>query len=157
MRHRIVVTTGFILLWVLAVMTAVVAEALWFAQPDVVRGDPASIERHLVQQLNDATDDRRLGSAALVLVHHGNVAAKRGFGVANSETQSPVKTDQTLYQMASVSKAVTAWGVMKLVEQGRLGLDEPVMRYLERWRFPGSDAHRDKVTVRHLLSHTAGI
>jgi CubicO group peptidase (beta-lactamase class C family) len=56
-----------------------------------------------------------------------------------------------------VSKAVTAWGVMKLVEEGRIGLDEPVMRHLQRWRFPGSDAYRDRVTVRHLLSHTAGI
>ncbi len=46
---------------------------------------------------------------------------------------------------------------MRLVEEGRLGLDEPVMRHLKRWRFPGSEAYRDKVTVRHLLSHTAGL
>ena len=68
-----------------------------------------------------------------------------------------METDRTLYQVASVSKAVTAWGVMKLVEEGRLGLDEPVVRHLTRWRSPGSEAHRDNVTVRHLLSHTAGL
>jgi len=65
--------------------------------------------------------------------------------------------ERTLYQVASVSKLVTAWGVMKLVQDGRLGLDEPVLRYLKRWRFPGSPAFREKVTVRHLLSHTAGL
>jgi len=46
---------------------------------------------------------------------------------------------------------------MKLVEEGRLSLDEPVLRHLKRWRFPGSEAYRGKVTVRHLLSHTAGL
>lgn len=157
LRRNILVTVGVILLWTLTVFAVVLAEAFWFAHPAVVRGDVASIENHLVRKLNDAGEDRRLGSAALVLVHDGKIAAKHGFGVANGETQSPAKTDRTLYQMASVSKAVTAWGVMKLVEEGKLGLDEPVMRHLKRWRFPGSDARREKVTVRHLLSHTAGL
>jgi len=157
LRHKVLVTVGSILLWTLAVAAVVFAEAIWFAHPSVVRGELASIENHLVRKLGDAAENKKLGSAALVLVQGGKVAAKHGFGVANVETQAPVKTDQTLYQMASVSKAVTAWGVMRLVEEGRLGLDEPVMRYLRRWRFPGSDARRDKVTVRHLLSHTAGL
>ena len=155
--NNILITVGLILLWTLTVFAAVFAEAFWFAHPAVVRGNLASIENHLVQKLNDASRNQRLGSAALVLVHDGKIAARHGFGVADDETRSPVKTDQTLYQMASVSKAVTAWGVMKLVEEGRLDLDEPVMRHLKRWRFPGSDAHRDKVTIRHLLSHTAGL
>jgi len=157
MRLKILVTMGLILLWALAVIAVVFAEAFWFARPAVPRGDLAAIENHLVQKLSDATVDQRLGSAALVLVQGGKIAAEHGFGVANAETQAPVKTDQTLYLVASVSKAVTAWGVMKLVEEGKLSLDEPVMRYLTRWRFPGSDAYRDKVTIRHLLSHTAGL
>jgi CubicO group peptidase (beta-lactamase class C family) len=146
-----------ILLWALAVIAAVLAEASWFAHPAVARGDLASIENHLVQKLGDATADKKLGSAALVLIQGGRIAAEHGFGVANVETQAPVKPDRTLFQLASVSKAVTAWGVMKLVEEGKIGLDELVMRHLKRWRFPGSEAHRDKVTVRHLLSHTAGL
>jgi CubicO group peptidase (beta-lactamase class C family) len=157
LRHNILVKAGLILLWALAVGAVVFAEAFWFARPAVVRGDLASIENHLVQKLRDAADDKRLGSAALVLVHGGQIAAEHGFGVAKAETQAPVKTDQTLYRVASVSKAVTAWGVMKLVEEGKLSLDGPVMPYLKRWRFPGSEAYHDKVTVRHLLSHTAGL
>lgn len=157
LRHKILVTTGLILLWVLAVVAVVFVEALWFAHPAVSRGDLASVENHLVQKLRDAAAQQKLGSAALVLVQGGRVAAEHGFGVANAETQTPVTTDQTRFQFASASKAVTAWGVMKLVEEGKLGLDEPVMRHLKRWRFPGSEAYRDKVTVRHLLSHTAGL
>ncbi len=156
-RHRILVASGLILLWVLAVLAAVLVEAWWFPHPAVVRGDLVSIENHMVRKLGDAVRDKRLGSAGLVLIHGGEIAAEHGFGVANAETQAPVETDRTLYQVASVSKAVTAWGVMKLVEEGKLSLDGPVMPHLERWQFPRSEQHRDKVTVRHLLSHTAGL
>jgi CubicO group peptidase (beta-lactamase class C family) len=155
--RKILATIGLIALWILFVAALVLAEAFWFPNPSVTRGETASIENHLVQALGKAAENKKLGSASLVLIEDGKIAARHGFGVASIETRAPVKTDRTLYQMASVSKAVTAWGVMKLVEEGRLGLDEPVMRYLKRWRFPGSDAHRDKVTVRHLLSHTAGL
>lgn len=157
MRRKILVTLGLILLWTLAVIAVVFAEAFWFAEPAVTRGDLASIKQHLMQKLNDAAANRRLGSAALALVQNGKIVAEHGVGLANAETQAPVQTDRTLYLVGSVSKAVTAWGVMKLVEEGKLGLDEPVMPHLKRWRFPGSEAYRDKVTVRHLLSHTAGI
>lgn len=157
LSRKIPATIGLILLWTLAVIALVFAEALWFAHPSVVRGDLASIENHLVRKLGDAANDKRLGSAALVLVQDGKIAAEHGFGVADAETRAPVDTGRTLYRVASVSKAVTAWGVMKLVEEGKLSLDEPVTRRLKRWRFPGSEQHRDKVTVRHLLSHTAGL
>jgi CubicO group peptidase (beta-lactamase class C family) len=143
--------------WTLLVIAVVSAEAFQFARPDVERGNFSSIENHLVERLNGAIEDRTLGSATLALVRNGDIAARHGFGTSDGETRSPVRTDQTLYQLASVSKAVTAWGVMKLVQEGKVGLDEPVMRYLTRWRFHGSDARRDKVTVRHLLSHTAGL
>ncbi|MCI0391278.1 MAG: beta-lactamase family protein [Acidobacteria bacterium] len=96
MRHKILFTIGLILLWTLAVIAVVFAEAIWFAQPAVTRGDSASIEKHLVQKLSDETVNRSLGSAALVLVQGGKIAAEHGFGVANAETQAPVKTDQTL-------------------------------------------------------------
>lgn len=157
MLRKISVTIGLILLWALVVSAVLAAEAAWFAQPSVSRGDLASIENHLVQKLDEAAKNKRLGAAALVLVNNGEIVAEHGFGIANAETGAPVKTDQTLFQLASVSKAVTAWGVLKLVEEGRIGLDEPVLSYLKRWRFPGSEAYRDRVTVRHLLSHTAGL
>jgi CubicO group peptidase (beta-lactamase class C family) len=46
---------------------------------------------------------------------------------------------------------------MALVEQGRVDLDEPAARYLSRWRLPESEFDNDQVTVRRLLSHTAGL
>jgi CubicO group peptidase (beta-lactamase class C family) len=155
--HKFLVTLSLILLWAIAVIAVVFAEAFWFASPAVDRGDIASIENHLVQKLHEATVKKNLGCAALVLIQDGKIAAEHVFGVANAETQTGVNPDQTLFRIASVSKAVTAWGVMKLVEEGRLSLDEPILPHLKRWRFPGSEIYRDKVTVRQLLSHTAGL
>lgn len=150
MRRRFQVALA-IALWVLTVIAAVFAEAFWLGPRATPRGDFAAIEQRLVQKLEEAEGDRRLGSAALVLIHRGRIATTRSFGV---EKGNP---ERTRFLLASVSKAVTAWGVMKLVEDGRIGLDEPVLRHLKRWRFPGSSTDCEKVTVRHLLSHTAGL
>ena len=156
MWFKILVTVGWIALWALTVIAVVLIDAFWFARPAVPRGDLEAIESYLVQKLDQA-NNQTLGSAALILVQGGEIVAKQSFGIANAETQTSVKLDQTLYQLASVSKVVTAWGVMKLVEEGSLALDEPAVSYLTRWQFPASNGYRDKVTVRHLLSHTAGL
>ena len=65
--------------------------------------------------------------------------------------------DETLFQVASLSKWVTAWAVMTLVESGKVDLDAPVSRYLTRWHLPESEFDNDGVSVRRLLSHTAGL
>lgn len=152
---KIVTTIGWIALWSILVIAVVLAEALWFAHPVAQPGNLAEIEQHLVQKLSHATDVE-LGSAALILIQDGEIATTHPFGIADVETQAPVQLNQTLYQLASVSKLVTAWGVMKLAEDGMLALDKPVSHYLTRWQFPESE-YRDQVSVRHLLSHTAGL
>ncbi|MEP2494423.1 MAG: serine hydrolase domain-containing protein, partial [Parasphingorhabdus sp.] len=64
---------------------------------------------------------------------------------------------QTVFQVASLGKWLTAWGVMALVEDGKIGLDEPVSTYVSRWQLPASQFDASGVTVRRLLSHTAGL
>jgi CubicO group peptidase (beta-lactamase class C family) len=93
---------------------------------------------------------------AVALVHHGRGVWAAGFGVADRTTGQPV-TAATRFQAASVSKPVTAWGVLRLVEQGRIGLDEPIVGHLRRWRPPPSPFDAAGLTVRRLLSHTAGL
>lgn len=151
------VVAAVTLVWAAVVIAFFVAEAYWWRRPPVTRGDLRSIESHLAGRLEDAAEDRRLGSAALALMHDGQIVAMRGFGVANADSGAPVNPERTLYQLASVSKAVSAWGVMTLVEEGKLDLDEPVVRHLTRWRFPGSEPYGGRVTARHLLSHTGGL
>lgn len=91
------------------------------------------------------------GNIALTLIANGQVAgtffASHGHAIDG----------QSLFQVASMSKWLTAWGVMRLAESGRIDLDAPVSRYLKRWKLPPSPFDNDDVTVRSLLSHTAGL
>jgi hypothetical protein len=93
---------------------------------------------------------------AVALVCQGRIAWVVGYGVADQAKGQPV-TSATRFQAASVSEPVTAWGVLRLVEQGRIGLDEPVAGHLRRWCPPSSPFQADGITVRRLLSHTAGL
>ena len=71
--------------------------------------------------------------------------------------ESPVTT-ATLFQAGSISKPVSALGALRLVEQGKLALDEDVNARLVTWKVPENEFTREKkVTLRGLLSHTAGL
>ena len=63
----------------------------------------------------------------------------------------------TIFQVSSMSKFVTAVGVMKLSEMGKINIDSPVNAYIKRWQLPASQFDNSEVTVRRLLSHTAGL
>lgn len=91
------------------------------------------------------------GNVALVLIENGVIAADHYSTAAN-----PVDRD-TIFLAASMSKWITAWAVMKLVEERKLDLDRPVNDYLSRWHLPESEFDNRKVTARRLLSHTAGL
>ena len=101
-----------------------------------------------------ATD--KLPGAAIALIENSAPAVIRTWGLADQARKTPVDKN-TRFNVASVSKAVTSWGVIKLAERGRIELDRPVERYLGDWRLPESAYDHDRVTVRRLLSHTAGI
>lgn len=119
----------------------------WWRPMLAPRGEARTFMAAAVQVL----DARSKGNVAFVLLKNGVV-----FDQHFQSRGAPVNSD-TLFQMASVSKWVTAWGVMKLVEDGRIELDAPVSRYLTRWHLPKGDYSNDGVTIRRLLSHTAGL
>ncbi len=81
----------------------------------------------------------------------------RGFGVADVETERKVTT-QTLFQAASISKPVVAAAALNMVQDGLLDLDEDVNLKLKSWMLPNNKfTEKQPVTLRHLLTHTAGI
>jgi len=80
----------------------------------------------------------------------------RAYGVKDVETNEPVTTE-TLFQAGSISKSVNAMVAMKKVEQGRISLDENINNKLTSWKLPDNEfTAKKKVTLRNLLSHTAG-
>ncbi len=80
----------------------------------------------------------------------------RGYGVREVGQPEPVTPD-TLFQAGSISKPVAAVAVLRLVEQGRLDLDEDVNRYLTSWKVPANGEWQPRVTLRHLLCHGGGL
>jgi CubicO group peptidase (beta-lactamase class C family) len=64
---------------------------------------------------------------------------------------------ETIFQAGSVSKPVTALAALRLVAQGKLELDTDVDEYLRSWRVPPADDWQPRLTIRQLLSHTAGL
>jgi serine-type D-Ala-D-Ala carboxypeptidase/endopeptidase len=90
------------------------------------------------------------------IVADGELVAVRGLGVQDVDTRRPVTPD-SLFRIASMSKAFTALAVLKLRDEGRVTLDAPAETYVPEmrgWRYPTSDSAR--ITVRNLLTHSAG-
>ena len=92
---------------------------------------------------------------AIAIVKDGKVVATRGFGVRKLGNPAPV-TGKTLFEIASNSKAFTAAGLAQLVDEGKLGWDDPVTRHLPGFQM--SDAYvTHTMTVRDLLVHRSGL
>jgi len=88
---------------------------------------------------------------AMTLIENGKISKNFFYSI-----DQPVN-ENTIFPVASISKWVTSFGVLKLVEQGKLDLDKPVDDYLTRWHLPKSAFDNKKVTVRRLLSHSSGL
>ena len=98
---------------------------------------------------------RQVNGLSLAIVQDGRIEA-RVYGVT-SRGGAPV-TDATLFQAGSISKPVAAMGALRLVEQGTLSLDEDVNTRLKSWKVPENEfTATEKVTLRRLLSHSAGL
>ena len=85
------------------------------------------------------------------IVEGGKLVSARGYGQADIELNAPV-TKETVFEIGSMTKQFTATLVMMLVEQGKIGLDDKISKYLDHTPEPWKD-----ITVRHLLTHTSGI
>lgn len=92
----------------------------------------------------------------IALIQKGQTVWSKAYGYADLEKGRKMTTD-TYCRVESISKSVTAWGVMKLVQEGKIELDKPVEQYLQNWEFPESGFSGEQVTVRQLLSHSAGL
>ena len=119
--------------------------AVWIAATGVARAD--------------ATDDfvraqiksQNIPGLSLAVVKDGVLIKAAGYGVADRKTNAPATPD-TVYRIASVSKQFIATGIMLLAQEGRLGVDDPVKKFVA-----DAPAPWDRITIRHLLTHTAGL
>lgn len=92
----------------------------------------------------------------IALIQEGKTVRVDTFGYADLENKIPM-TNDTRCRVESISKSVTAWGVMKLVEEGRIDLDMTLASYLKTWSLPESPYSEEKVTIRQLLNQNSGM
>ena len=92
----------------------------------------------------------------VAVINAGRLEWARGYGVRDADRGDPVEVD-TRFQAASISKPVAALAALRLVESGRLELDADVNAYLTAWRVPATGGWQPRVTLRQLLSHSAGL
>jgi CubicO group peptidase (beta-lactamase class C family) len=119
----------------------------WWHNPITKNKDTDSF----INAVKETTEKEFVGNFAMAIMKDGTVE-KEIFLSHNK----PVDRN-TIFQVSSLSKFVSAVGIMKLVELGKIDLDTPVSQYLKRWQLPPSEFDNEQVTVRRLLSHTAGL
>jgi CubicO group peptidase (beta-lactamase class C family) len=94
---------------------------------------------------------------SIAVIDGGRIAWTRAYGVRDTVDGTPVTVD-TLFQAGSISKPIAALGALRLVKEGKLSLDDDVNAKLKTWRVPDNEFTKDeKVTLRRLMSHTAGL
>jgi CubicO group peptidase (beta-lactamase class C family) len=131
-----------------ALLALGLSSAVAFAGAEASASPPAPTEK--IDQIFAPVAGKDLPGAAVVVVKDGIVVHSKAYGLSSIELGVP-NTTRTKFRLASVSKSFTALAVLRLVEQGRLHLDDPLARYVPD--FVGGD----QIKIHHLLTHTAGL
>jgi D-alanyl-D-alanine carboxypeptidase len=99
----------------------------------------------------EARERGPIAGLSIAVFEHGKAVLATGYGSADLETGAPA-TAETSYPIASVSKMFTAAAILRLADQGKLTLDDPLSRF-----FPSARPQIGALTIRHLLEHTSGL
>lgn len=147
--------TGALIL--LAVPLAFAGSAARPQLADLPAGDYAALDRYLGAYVPHLLSRHRVPGMSLALVDDRGILWARGFGYADREHGVRAAPD-TVYQVGSISKVVTATAVMAEVERGRLALDVPLQRYVPEFSMrPRWGRQPLRPTLRELLSHHSGL
>ena len=140
------------------VLGAVVVSLPLFSLLSSAKKETTTLSGATIQQLEkDVPELMKKGGVpglAVAVIRNGKTTWVHGFGIKEAKTGHPV-TEETVFEAASLSKPVFAYGVLKLVEQGKLGLDIPLTTYLPKPYIAG-DERLAKITARIVLSHRTG-
>jgi CubicO group peptidase (beta-lactamase class C family) len=112
---------------------------------------PALLEQNVDNIVSTTMQENHLPGLALAVIKNGQSLIIKGYGNATMGPNQPVD-GQTLFAIGSVSKVLTGFALMTLIEQGKVGLDDSILKYL-----PDAPSQWQAVTIRELFSHTSGI
>ena len=106
--------------------------------------------------LNAAVAQKKIVGAVVVVARNGQVVYQRAVGMADLENGAPMKLD-TRFRLASMSKPIVSAAALAMIDQGMMGLDDPVTRWVPSFTPTCADKGESVITVRNLLTHTAGL
>ena len=125
--------------------TPFLALALFVAATGIARADKTD------DFIRTAIQRQKIPGLSLAVIKDGKIIKAEGYGLANVELKIPA-TPETVYKIGSVSKQFIATGIMLLVQEGQLRVEDPIEKYLE-----GTPPAWKDITIRHLLTHTSGL
>jgi CubicO group peptidase (beta-lactamase class C family) len=156
--QRLTKRTGQTSMFALAILASsfTTTSALARGESKRVHVSKSTAQVRIERDIAELMSQYRVPGVSIVLLREGKIAWQSGFGVVKKGAE-PIKFD-TQFQAASISKTITSFACMRMVEMGTLKLDEDVNLLLRSWQVPPSDLSLNSpVTLRGLLSHTAGI
>lgn len=115
--------------------------------------------------MQSLVDDGKIAGGVTMMARHGKVIHLKAVGMADREEKEPMQTD-SIFRIASMTKPITSVAVMMLVEEGKLGLDDPVSKFIPEFKNPQvlvsvkpwkTEPAKREITIRHLLTHTSGL
>src|SRR5262245_7514947 len=143
---------------VISYLVALIAVALLAAcsttSPRNDAEDPFAVA--LRERMPALLASNRVPGAVVSYIKNGEVAWTKAFGIADLRTGAPMRPNM-VFNHGSDGKVLTAWGLMRLVEAGKVELDAPANRYLKRWQIRSTKFDPNCVTPRRLISQTAGL
>jgi len=123
-------------------------------QPAETLNNVTELETFFDEIVLNQLQDLHIAGATLAVVSNGSVLFTKGYGYRNLWSSQVVNPQETLFKVGSISKTFVATAAMQLLENGTLDLDTDVNSYLEVFKIP--ETFPEPVTLRHLLTHTAG-
>jgi CubicO group peptidase (beta-lactamase class C family) len=142
-------------IWLTACLLLLASDPALVAQKPAQAARPEQASTEILQRrVPELMREVEVPGLALALIRGGKTYAIHNFGVRDAKTGQPV-TDETIFEAASLSKPVFAYGVLKLVDAGKLDLDKPLSAYLPKPYVEG-DPRLEKITARIVLSHRTG-
>ncbi len=112
--------------------------------------------KHLDETIPGLMKQYGIPAIAIAVIHSGEMAWSGTYGYTDSVKPQKIQIN-SIFRVESISKSLTAWGVMRLVEKGHIDLDKPLQQYMKNWQIPSSNYDMKAITVRKLLSHNAGL
>ncbi len=117
---------------------------------------PADLEAFVDGYVANAMADRHIPGVSISVVQDGQILLKKGYGFADVAAGRSVDPDTTLFRIGSISKTFTHIALMKRVEDGKIGLDDPINDHLPpALRIP-DEGFREPIRIRHIFTHQAG-